>query len=317
VKVLASLMLLAMLLAPLLPAQTTVSIGLGLTAEQVPSDCKIVDGSFPVDIQTAILWDKTDLYKSLISLPIDKNAQSFSCAGDRGTVYSFQFADEAKRKTAAAFIKPLLWGEPGPTPDHPELVLEAGAVLTVVSFRKAPKSLLGVIQRNPTAGAKHATTADSSDFGIPGHGSLRLTLPDGWQAQSRTLSNPPSVTLHFIPASGDAFDVQVTAVWLDPDKRSKETTESLRATVQRTAAELLPHSIEKTATLHDIRGSQSVGFYYALTDNNPGPGEFTNLTQGVFLTGEVLSTFTILQRTAVSGEADQALEAFRQAAYGK
>jgi hypothetical protein len=314
---LASLMLLAMLLAPLPPAQTTISIGLGLTAEQVPSDCKIVDGSFPVDNQTAILWEKTDLYRNLIPLPTDKNAQSFSCAGDRGTLYSFQFADEARRKTAAAFIKPLLWGESGPTQDHPELVLETGAVLTVVSFRKAPKSLLGVIQRNPTAGAAHSKTADRSDFGIPGHGSLRLSVPDGWQSQVHTLSNPPSVTLHFVPATGDAFDVQVTAVWLDQDQRSKETTESLRATAQRTAAELLPHSIEKTATIHDLRGPQSVGFYYALTDNNPGPGEFTNLTQGVFLTGEVLSTFTILHRTAVSREADQALEAFRAATYKK
>jgi hypothetical protein len=72
--------------------------------------------------------------------------------------------------------------------------------------------------------------------------------------------------------------VQVTAVWLDLDKRSRETTDSLKATVQRAAKALLPHSVEKTATLHDLRGPQSVGFYYVLTDNNPGPGEFSNLT---------------------------------------
>ena len=61
-------------------------------------------------------------------------------------MYSFQFGDEAKRKAAAAFIKPLLWGESGPTPEHPELVLEAGDVLRVVSFRKTPKQLLAVLQ---------------------------------------------------------------------------------------------------------------------------------------------------------------------------
>jgi hypothetical protein len=88
------------LLSPAVRSQTTAASALGLTPEQVPTGCKTVDGYFPVDIQTAILWDKTDLYKSLIPLPIAKNAQSFACQGDKGTVYSFQFGDEAKRKTA-------------------------------------------------------------------------------------------------------------------------------------------------------------------------------------------------------------------------
>jgi len=147
-----ALVVMVALLTPALRSQTTASV-LGLKPEQVPTDCKTIDGNFPVDMQTAILWDKTDLYKDLIPLPTAKNAQSFACHGDKGTVYSFQFADEAKRKTAAAFIKPLLWGEPGPTAEHPELVLEAGDVLTVVSFRKAPKALLAALR----APAKPAT----------------------------------------------------------------------------------------------------------------------------------------------------------------
>jgi hypothetical protein len=290
---------------------------LGLRPEQLPTACKTVDGYFPVDIQTAILWDRPDLYKSLIPVPIAKNAQSFACKGDKGTVYSFQFGDEGKRKTATAFIKPLLWGESGPTTDHPELVLEAGDVLRVVSFQKAPKALLAALQGGGAPAPETTNEVAASDFSIPGHGSLQFKVPDGWQTQSRPLADPASVSLHFVPANGDAFDLQVTAVWLDREKRSKETPESLKATVQRAATELLPHSIEKTATLHDLRGPQSLGFYYALTDNNPGPGEFTNLTQGVFLTGEILSTFTILHRTPASPEVDQALQAFTQATHEK
>lgn len=309
--------LIATLLTPTVRSQTTAASVLDLKPEQVPADCKTVDGYFPVDIQTAILWDKTDLYKSLIPLPIDKNAQSFACRGDKGTVYSFQYGDEAKRKTAGAFIKPLLWGESGPTPDHPELVLEAGDVLTVVSFRRTPKALLGALQSGATSAPEKTRVDAASDFPIPGHGSLRIKVPDGWQSQSRPLADPASVSLHFVPASGDAFDLQVTAIWLDQEKHSKETPELLKATVQHAATELLPHSIEKTARLHDLQGPQTVGFYYALTDNNPGPGEFTNLTQGVFLTGEILSTFTILHRTPLSHEADQALRALSQATYVK
>jgi hypothetical protein len=274
-----------------------------------------MNGVFPVDMQTAILWNKPDLYKSLIPSPVAKLAQSFACHNDKdkGTIFFFQYANEADRAKASAFIKPLLWGEPGPTAIHPEQVLEAGELLTVVSFEKTSKALVAALQSAPAPGAPDRNANASASFPIPGHGSLRFTLPDGWQSQSRPLADPPSTTLHFAPASGDAFDVQVTAVWLDASKRTRETPDSIKADVQRTAQELLPHSVEKTATLHELRGPQTVGFYYALTDNHPGPGEFTNLTQGIFLTGDILSAFTILHRTPVSTDVDKALRSFAEA----
>jgi len=298
-------------------SQTAAPTALSLKPEQIPADCQAVDGRFPVDIQTSILWDKPDLYKSLIPLPIAKYAQSFTCHDDKGTVFFFQFGSNADHERAGAFIKPLLWGESGPTTDHPELVLEAGNLLTVVSFRKTPKSLLAALQNVPSSAPTDQNTVASGSFPIPGHGSFHLNVPDGWQTRSRELANPSSITLHFVPASGNAFDVQVTAVWLDAPKRTRETPDAMKADVQRTAEELLPHSVEKTATLHELHGQQSTGFYYALTDNNPGPGEFTNLTQGVFLTGDILSAFTILYRTPVSSDADKALRAFADATYIK
>lgn len=312
-RLLASLIASFMLLGPTANSQTSAPSALGLRAEQVPAECNAVDGSFPVDMQTAILWDKPDLYKSVIPVPTAKNAQSFVCYGDKGTVYFFQFGSEAQRKTAATFIKPLLWGESGPTADHPELVLESGAVLSVVSFRRTPKSLLASLQNLTISAVANVEPPQGADFQIPGHGSLRLKVPDGWQSSSRQLADPASVTLHFVPANGDAFDVQVTAVWLDSAKRSRVTTDSLKADAQHSAESLLPHSVEKTATLHDLHGPQIVGFYYAFTDSNPGPGEFSNLTQGEFLTGEILSAFTILHRTPVSSEVEEALHAFAQA----
>ncbi len=303
-----------MLLGSTARSQTTAPSALGLNPEQVPADCKVVDGSFPVDIQTAILWDKPELYKSVIPVPTGKKAQSFVCNGDKGTVYFFQFASEAQRKTAATFIKPLLWGEPGPTADHPELVLENGAVLSVLSFPTTPKSLLASLEKLTISAAADQEAPAGTDFEIPGHGSLRLKVPDGWQSRSRQLADPASVTLHFVPANGDAFDVQVTAFWLDSAKRSRVTADSLKADVQRSAESLLAHSVEKTAALHDLLGPHIVGFYYSFTDRNPGPGEFSNLTQGEFLTGEILSAFTILHRTPVSSDADAALRAFAEAA---
>ena len=312
-RLLASLIASFILLGPTANSQTSATTALGLKPEEVPADCKVVDGSFPLDMQTAILWEKPELYKSVIPLPTAKSEQSFVCHGDKGTVYFFQFGSEAQRRTAATFIKPLLWGEPGPTADHPELVLESGTAMTVVSFRKTPQSLLAALRKLTIPAAVNQEGPAGKDFEVPGHGSLRLKVPDGWQSRSRQLADPASVTLHFVPANGDAFDLQVTAFWLDSAKRSKLTTDSLRADVQRSAESLLPHSVEKTAALHDLLGPHIVGFYYAFTDRDPGPGEFSNLTQGEFLTGEILSAFTILHRTPVSPDVDTALHAFAEA----
>jgi hypothetical protein len=196
----------------------------GLKPEQIPPDCRSVKGDFPVDLQTAILWKRTDLYKEDV-LIVAKNAQSFDCHGEKGTVYLFQFGSEAERKSAGMFVMPLLWGEQHPTEEHPELVLESGDVLTVISFRKAPKSLLAALQTVAIPSTASQSTRPGGDFPIPGHGSLRLKVPD---------------------------------------RESK-------------------------------------------------PGEYTYLTQGMLLTGELLTTFTVLPRTPESSDVTLALSALAAA----
>jgi hypothetical protein len=84
--------------------------------------------------------------------------------------------------------------------------------------------------------------------------------------------------------------------------------------VERTGASFLPHAVEQTVELHELHGPQATGFYYSLTDNNPGPGEFTYLTQGESLTGDVLLAFTILSRSAGSPEVKQAIHSLAEAA---
>lgn len=78
--------------------------------------------------------------------PVDKRAQSFECQGNKGTIFVFQFNNESERDKAAKFIKPLLWGESGPTAKHPELIIESGDSISVVSFHTAPESILNAIR---------------------------------------------------------------------------------------------------------------------------------------------------------------------------
>lgn len=269
-----------------------------------------------MDLQTAILWKRTDLYKEEAPI-VAKNAQSFDCHGEKGTVYLFQFGSEVELKTAGMFVRPLLWGEPHPTEEHPELVLENGDILTVISFRKAPKSLLAALQTAAIPSKTSQSTTPGGDFPIPGHGSLGLKVPDGWVVQSKDVADPASVTLHITPASGSAFDMYVTAVWLNSEKLSNITPDWLKQNSQAAADKLLSRAVEKVATLHDLRGSQTTCYYYTLTDRESKPGEYTYLTQGMLLTGELLATLTVLRRTRESSEVTQALGALAGAMFIK
>src|SRR5882672_2810750 len=157
----------------------------------------------------------------------------------------------------------------------------------------------------------------ASDFPIPGHGVLRLAVPPGRQTNSVLLETPASVTIDITRETGDAFDVQLTSVWMDAKALAETTLDSQKRNTQQAAEEILPHSVEKMATLREIKGVGSVGCYYSLTDREPGEGEFKHLSQGTFLTGGVLSTFTFLYRTQSAAEVTQALRMFAQAKYLK
>lgn len=155
------------------------------------------------------------------------------------------------------------------------------------------------------------------EYVVPSHGKLVLTVPAGLEASSKELSEPPSVLLRFGPRAGDAFYVQVTSVWLDPAKGPKETPESLKATVASTAEEPLQHAVEKTAELKELRGTDTMGFYYSLTDRAPAPGDYKYVSQGVFVTGDLHTAFTILYREAGCPEKETVLRMFAQAKYSK
>jgi len=155
------------------------------------------------------------------------------------------------------------------------------------------------------------------EFKIPGHGTLQLAVPDGWQVSSNLLQQPASAVLHITPKTGDAFDVQLTAVWLDATELARTTAQSIKTDVQRTGDGLLQQAVEKNLTIQDLRGAQSMGSYYSLTDRNPGPGEHKYLMQGSFLTGELLSAFTVLSRVPAAPEVAQALRMFGDAMYAK
>jgi Tfp pilus assembly protein PilF len=122
-----------------------------LNRDEVPVECKVVDGIFATDLQTQILYDYS-AYEGLLPVPRRKEHQSFECGGQRGTLFWFAYPSEEERRKVAAFARGVLWGEDHPTPMHPELVLDGGPLLVVVSFRQAPAALVAAVQRRLSGG---------------------------------------------------------------------------------------------------------------------------------------------------------------------
>jgi hypothetical protein len=123
-----------------------------LNRDELPAECKVVDGVFATDLQTEILYDY-GAYERLLPTPRRKEHQSFDCGGQRGTLFWFAYASEEERRKVAAFARGVLWGEDHPTPMHPELVLDGGPLLVVVSFRQAPAALVAAVQRRLSGGS--------------------------------------------------------------------------------------------------------------------------------------------------------------------
>jgi hypothetical protein len=142
---------------------------------------------------------------------------------------------------------------------------------------------------------------------VPNHGSLRLSMPESWTVDSTAMADPSTMFLHIAPAKGKSFDAQLTVVWLTPANQVVTTPESIQANTERTGNGVLLQAVEKTLTLQELRGSESVGTYYALTPRKPAQGEFKYITQGSFRTGELLSAFTILSSNPNSSEVKQLL----------
>ena len=109
-------------------------------------------------------------------------------------------------------------------------------------------------------------------YPVPKHGSLQLNVPKDWRVASQSMEDPAAAILRFRPASGEAFYVQVTTIWLDPQKSPKKTPEELKANVLSSAQKPLQQAVEKQARIDELQGAQVIGYHYSLTDRAPKAG---------------------------------------------
>ena len=105
---------------------------------EVDGVCQAIDGEHPVSIQAGVQYrmsGEDDAGIALYGDPGTKEFQSFECGETKATIYYYEYGSKDELSKRLGGIKAVLWGEPGPTTLHPELVVPLDNVLAVVSSR--------------------------------------------------------------------------------------------------------------------------------------------------------------------------------------
>ena len=146
------------------------------------------------------------------------------------------------------------------------------------------------------------------------HGTVAVEVPSEWRFEGFPHASPPSATVRFGPAA-DKFDFRLGFLWLEPGMRVP--LETVKERVRIAANDALLKSVETEAKLVEIRGKETAGYYYSLTDKFPSksPGGYPYLVQGIAVTGPVTNVFTLLSQTADPAERERGLAVIASATW--
>ena len=150
---------------------------------------------------------------------------------------------------------------------------------------------------------------------LPNHGQIRLTVPATWRSR---VEQPPGnlpPTIFFSPEAGSGFEVLVTAVWPFGPGAKPPTREQARGLAEKSAEAAKAQAVEQQVALKELRGPSADGYFFSTTDRAPKPGDFNYLTQGVFVLGDLLVTFTALAKAGSEAALWDAVSAMRGATY--
>ena len=119
-----------------------------------------------------------------------------------------------------------------------------------------------------------AGTKAVKKYPIPEHGTLELNVPTSWKSEVHKPQENMPPTIIFKPASGDDFQVLVTALWSKKEEPDFNSQDKVRTLVEKDSQKLLPNTVEAKIVLQEIKGVNNTGYYFSVTDKAPNPGEY-------------------------------------------
>jgi hypothetical protein len=157
------------------------------------------------------------------------------------------------------------------------------------------------------------TAAAPQSFVMPDHGTLLLSVPEGWTSNLKQPEGglPPTISLR--EQSGGSFVVMITAVWSMAPNAGVPEDATIRSMVASAAKSAEKQSVEGSLATQNLVGASGRGYYFRATDRAPKPGEWKYLTQGIIRTGAIALAFTILTNDGQAPIEKAALEMMRLA----
>ncbi|HTL49582.1 MAG TPA: hypothetical protein VL219_02905 [Steroidobacteraceae bacterium] len=143
-------------------------------------------------------------------------------------------------------------------------------------------------------------------YELPNQDTLEMPLPAGWkdEVEQPDGGGPPTIVMSIRPDG--PRQVFITPEWPDPTGKDVRELAQLRDAIRDAAERVKPEAVESYLEVRQLNGANGVGYYFAATDRDPGPGEFKFMNQGALQVGTLTLWFTIL---ANDGEDTVAVEA--------
>jgi hypothetical protein len=162
-------------------------------------------------------------------------------------------------------------------------------------------------------GASGPEAPKSSRIGMPGHGALVFQVPAGWKVS--TVRPPADLppTIHFDPASGEDFSVQITAIWKGPGVADFPETSKLKDVVAKARDAVVAEAATRDIPVLELSTGPVNGYYFTATDKKSKgkPGDWRYMTQGSARFEDLVLSFTILSNDPQQPEAAATFAMFR------
>jgi hypothetical protein len=148
---------------------------------------------------------------------------------------------------------------------------------------------------------------------MPGHGALIFQVPAAWKVSAARPSEDLPPTIHFDPASGEAFSVQITPVWKGPEASEMPDPPKIRKMVEQARDSVAARATTSDILIRELSAGPVNGYYYSVTDKTSEgkPGDWRYMTQGSARFEDLVLAFTVLTNDPQQPEADATFAMFQ------
>jgi hypothetical protein len=167
----------------------------------------------------------------------------------------------------------------------------------------------------PPKGASTPTPANNPrlrSFPVPQHGNLVLEVPESWDHEIQIAPKGLPPTIVFTPREGDDFEVLITPLFNPKNEPGYNRPEVTKRLITKDRDGMLPTAVEKIVQISEFQGKQGTGYYFLMTDKDPGTGYPYAVRAGIGV-GDLLLYVTVLCRTRESEGIRQTLQALQSA----